>query len=320
MNLQKIVFLDASTVDAGDVDLGQIAQLADAYQAYPMTKPEDVISNIGDADVVLTNKVVISNAVMGACTNLKLICVTATGTNNVDLESAAARGIAVCNVAGYSTNSVTQHTISLLLNMFSSIHKYAGEHEKWAESPIFTRLDYSVSEVSGKVLGIAGLGSIGNSVANVAEALGMKVVGLARGSSSGDAARPRLLKQDFFGTSDVVSLHCPLTPQTHHLIRAETIGMIKPGAFLINTGRGDLVDEVALAGALKSGRLGGAALDVLSEEPPKADHPLLRPDIPNLIVTPHSAWAAVESRRKLMEEVAENIRAFCRGEERNRVG
>ena len=319
MNAQKIVFLDASTVDAGDVDLGQISQLAEGYEEYPVTSADNVVSNIGDADVILTNKVVIPNEVMGECKNLKLICVTATGTNNVDLEAAKARGIAVCNVAGYSTNSVTQHTISMLLNLFSGIHQYAGERAKWAESPIFTRLDYPVSEVSGKVLGIAGLGSIGKSVATVAEALGMKVVGLARGNSSNDPSRTRLVKQEFFAISDSVSLHCPLTPQTHHLIRAETIGMMKPGAFLINTGRGDLVDEVALAGALKSGRLGGAALDVLSEEPPQADHPLLCPDIPNLIVTPHSAWAAVESRRKLMEEVAENIRAYCRGEERNRI-
>ena len=147
----------------------------------------------------------------------------------------------------------------------------------------------------------------------------MKVVALSRGNSGGDPSRPRLAKQEFLATSDVISLHCPLTPETHHLIRAETIGMMKPGAFLINTGRGDLVDEVALAGALRSGRLGGAGLDVLSEEPPQADHPLLCPDIPNLIVTPHSAWAAVESRRKLMEEVAENIRAYGRDEERNRI-
>ena len=166
-----IVFLDASTVDAGDVDLSPIAELADDYREFPRTAPDDVITNIGAADTVLTNKVVISNEVMEACGNLKLICVTATGTNNVDLEAAKARGVAVCNVAGYSTDSVTQHTISMLLNLFSSIHQYAGEREKWADSPIFTRLEYPVTEVSGKVLGIAGLGAIGRSVATVAEAL-----------------------------------------------------------------------------------------------------------------------------------------------------
>ena len=299
--------------------MGLISGLGKCYEAHAATAPEEAAGRIGDADVVVTNKVVIGDAVLAACPNLKLVCVAATGTNNVDLVAAKARGVAVCNVAGYSTASVTQHTICSLLNLFTGIHRYAREVPQWAESPIFTRLDHPVSEVAGKVLGVVGLGAIGGSVAAVAEALGMRVIGLARGGGGQKAGRwERLGHEGFFRMSDAVTLHCPLTPETRHLIRAESLGLMKSSAFLINTGRGDLVDEVALAGALRSGRIAGAAVDVLSVEPPPAGHVMLG-KVPNLIVTPHTAWAAVEARRRLVEGVAENIRAFFDGEERNRV-
>ncbi|MEM7146074.1 MAG: D-2-hydroxyacid dehydrogenase [Verrucomicrobiota bacterium] len=317
----KIVFLDASTVGSGDVDLSRFEDFG-TFDAYPTTSPEEKIEHLHDATIAITNKVVLDQSTLEHCPQLRLICVSATGVNNIDLDAARSMNIPVCNVAGYSTNSVAQHTISLLLNLATNHHRLAQEHHKWPHSPIFTRLDHPVTEIAGKTLGIAGAGAIGSAVGRAAEALGMNIQTLARpgsGNPTNTAPWPRVAKDNFFQTSDAISLHCPLNDETRHLINLDTLALMNNEAFLINTGRGELIDEPALADALRSGHLGGAALDVLSIEPPPHDHPLLAPDIPNLILTPHTAWISREARERLISEVAANIRAFLDGTPRNLV-
>ncbi|MCB1232654.1 MAG: D-2-hydroxyacid dehydrogenase [Verrucomicrobiae bacterium] len=316
-----LVFLDRDTLDAGDVDFSDLEAIGPVTY-FPLTRSGERASRVGEAEIILTNKVMIDVETMDAAPKLKLIQVVATGINNVDVEAAKARGIAVCNVSGYSTPSVTQHTFALMLDLLSHVHTYAAEAPKWAESPIFTRLDHSIGELAGRTLGIAGLGSIGKSVATVAEAFGMKVIGLAReggGTSTGTDGYERLPKERFFAESDVITLHCPLTEATQDLINRETLGMMKSTAVLINTGRGPLINESDLVEALKAGTIAGAGLDVLSVEPPPADHPLLDPSIPNLMITPHTAWASREARLRLLDRVVENLHAFLAGERLNRV-
>jgi len=308
----KIVFLDSATTTRDDIDFSPLEAIGDLV-LHDHTTADNIVERSGDADILLSNKVVISAATMDACPNLKMIQVCATGTNNVDLDAAKARNIAVCNVSGYSTPAVVQHTFALILNLYTQVHRFAAEAEQWPESPFFTRLDYPISELADKTLGIAGLGTIGSAVADVGEAFGMKVIGLARdGGSAANADRPRLTAPDFFAQSDIVSLHCPLTPQTENMINADSLSKMKDHALLINTGRGPLVDETALLHALNNGDIGGAGLDVLSTEPPAADHPLIKAAarLPNLLITPHTAWSSVEARRRLMDGVEVNIRAF----------
>ncbi|MDA7673033.1 D-2-hydroxyacid dehydrogenase [Verrucomicrobiales bacterium] len=313
----KIVFLDRDTTDADDIDFSEI-EASGEFLTFPITSPNQVNDRIADAEIVMMNKVVINGDAMDAAPNLKLIQVVATGVNNVDLEAAKSRGIAVCNVSGYSTPGVVQHTFTLILNLMTNVHRFAAEPEKWAASPHFTRLDFPVSELAGKTLGIAGLGSIGGAVADVAEAFGMRVIGLARDGAGSSGDRARLERAAFFAEADVISLHCPLTDDTHHLINSETLSQMKSSAILINTGRGDLVNEPDLLAALKAGEIAGAGLDVLSAEPPASGHPLLE-RLPNLLITPHTAWSSIESRVRLIEGVASNLRAFLNGEKENRV-
>ncbi len=308
----KIVFLDSATTTRDDIDFGPLEVIGDLV-LHEHTTPTNIVERSADADILLSNKVVIDAATMDACPNLKMIQVCATGTNNVDLDAAKARNIIVCNVSGYSTPAVVQHTFALILNLCTQVHRFAAEADKWPESPFFTRLDYPISELADKTLGIAGLGTIGSAVAGVGEAFGMKVIGLAReGGSETSGNRPRLAADDFFASADIVSLHCPLTPQTENMINADSLIKMKDDSLLINTGRGPLVDETALLDALQKGVIGGAGLDVLSTEPPAADHPLIKAavDLPNLLITPHTAWSSIEARRRLMDGVATNIRAF----------
>jgi glycerate dehydrogenase len=317
-----IVFLDLGSTDAGDLDFSELESLGDLVR-HDRTEPDEVAARISEAHIVLTNKVPITKGTIAISPTLQLIQVVATGYNNVDIDAAKRYGVAVCNVSGYSTPAVAQHALTLLLNLTTGIHRYAQEAAEWPKSPYFTRLDHPISELSGKVLGIAGMGTIGSLLATLAEALGMKVVSLKReGQSSpyaGQANRLRLDPDEFFPRCDAISLHCPLTAETHHLINAKTLDQMKSSAYLINTGRGDLVDEPALAEALRQGNIAGAGLDVLSTEPPPADHVLLSPDIPNLIITPHTAWASVESRQRLLDGVAMNIQAFLSGQSLNRL-
>ncbi len=315
MTRPRIVFLDSSTVDAGDVSFEPLAVLGELV-LHPVTPPDLVRDRCQGADIVLTNKTAVDRDILSACPTVKLVAVTATGTNNVDLAAARDLGVRVTNVRGYSTESVAQHTLCLLLNLATNMHRLAREPEAWARSPHFTRLDYPMEELAGRTLGIVGLGTIGSRVADLGRALGMRIIALGREgqpASSGDIHR--LPAAEFFPAADAVTLHCPLTPQTERLISADVLRSMKPAAFVINTGRGPLVDEDALLAALRDGTIAGAGLDVLSVEPPRPDHPLLAANLPNLIVTPHTAWATTESRRRLLDGVARNLAAFLEGKD-----
>lgn len=314
--MQNITFLDASTL--GDTDLNPLADFGN-LALHPSTSPEETAERLQNTTIAVTNKVVIDEAVIKSATHLQLVCIAATGTNCVDLEAAKNAGILVCNVAGYSTAGVTQHTLGLLINLATGMHHYASEAAEWPHSPIFTRLDHPMTDLSGKTLGIVGLGTIGKSVATAAQALGMQVIALAREGSSSAGGIPRVPKDEFYAQADAVSLHCPLTPETHQMINQETLGLMKPSAFLINTGRGDLVNEADLASALKNGTIAAAGLDVLTAEPPAKDHILLGSNLPNLIITPHTAWASIESRQRLLDGIVKNIRGFLTGIPSNQV-
>ncbi len=316
----SITLLDAATLDRGDLDLGQIAALGD-FTSHPVTAPDQVAGRIREAEIVLSNKVVLDREIISQAPRLQCICVCATGVNNVDLDAAKEKGIVVCNVSGYSTPTVTQHTLCLLLNLATNIHRYASEAALWPQSNIFCRLNYPVVELAGKTLGVVGAGKIGSAVGAAAASLGMRIQVLGREGHLDPTPEgwKRLPRDEFFRTSDAVTLHCPLTPDTRHLINSQTLNIMSAGSFLINTGRGDLIDEPALADSLRRGHLGGAALDVLSQEPPPPDHPLLASDIPNLILTPHSAWTSRESRERLLDGLLANITSFLAGSPSNRV-
>jgi len=309
----RIVFLDSSTLNAGDVSFDALSDLGDLV-LHPVTPPEQVLERCQEAEIVLTNKTVLNRGTLSSCPSLRLVAITATGTNNVDLAASRELGVRVTNVKGYSTESVAQHTLCLLLNLATSISRFTREPEAWARSPHFTRLDYPMRDLAGQTLGIAGLGTIGRRVADLASAFRMNVIALAREGGDISGTIPRLPAEDFFPAADAVTLHCPLTPQTERLIRAEVLRQMKPTAFLINTGRGPLVDESDLLDALRQGVIGGAGLDVLSVEPPRPDHPLLTSGLPNLLITPHTAWATTESRRRLLAGVASNVAAFLSGD------
>jgi glycerate dehydrogenase len=316
----NIVLLDASTLHHGELDLSPLAELG-SLTCHATTDPDDALERSQAADVLITNKVVLSRALIEACPNLRLILVAATGTNCVDLDAARDRGLPVCNVSGYSTASVAQHALGMLINLASNIHRFDRDaRSAWPESPIFTRLDYPVVELAGKVLGIVGYGAIGQAVGRAAAALDMEIIALARpGQATTTGPIPRLNTGEFFRHADAVTLHCPLTPQTEQFINSEILTLMKQSAFLINTGRGALIDEPALAEALRCGDIAGAALDVLSSEPPAATHPLLAPDIPNLLITPHTAWTSLEARHRLLAGIRSNILAFLAGQPTNRV-
>ncbi len=314
----QLVFLDLATTNRDDLDFSELEKLG-TLTTYPMTAPHEIAERIKDANIVLSNKVVIGADEMDSAPDLKLIQVVATGVNNIDLDAAKARDLAVCNVSGYSTEAVAQHVFASLLNLTSNVHRFAAEPEKWAESPIFTRLDYPVGELNGKTLGIVGLGSIGKAVARIGKAFGMEVIAYGREGSGNSGEIPRLSPEAFFAASDVITLHCPLTEETKHLINGETLSLMKPGAILVNTGRGDLVHEEALVTALRNGTIGGAAIDVLTPEPPPADHPFLTAGLDNLFITPHTAWSTREARQRLLNGVVENIKSFRNGEQVNRV-
>lgn len=313
------IFLDRDTVDRGDMDVSVLETHLPHWRFYGLTSAAELHPRIADAEVVISSKVMLDEAALAAAPKLKLICIAATGTNNVDLAAAQRRGVVVCNVRGYATPSVVQHTMAVMLSLSMRLGKYrrAVMRGEWQQSPHFCMLDYPIHELAGKKLGIVGYGELGQAVAKVAEAFGMQVLISQR---PGGAPTPgRLPLHELLPRVDVLSLHCPLTPETHHLIGAKELALMKPTALLINTARGGIVDEVALADALRDNRLGGAGIDVLTTEPPRAGNPLLADDIPNLILTPHIAWASVESRQRLLDQIGLNIAAFLNGEPRNRV-
>jgi glycerate dehydrogenase len=312
------VLLDLDTL-GDDLDLGRLEASLDDWNLHPVTAADEVAARIAGAEVAVSNKVLLDAAALAASPQLRFIAIAATGTNNVDLEAARAAGIVVSNVTAYGTPSVAQHVFSLLLALTTRLVDYSAavRDGRWAASPHFCLLDYPIRELQGKVLGIVGFGELGQGVARLAEAFGMEVRVAQRPGGPVQAGRVPLA--ELLPAVDVLTLHCPLTAATHHLIGAAELAAMRDDAVLINTARGGIVDEAALAAALRAGTLGGAGFDVLTVEPPRAGNPLLAPDLPNLIVTPHVAWAARESRQRLIDQVAENIRRFRAGDPRNRV-
>jgi glycerate dehydrogenase len=319
----RIVILDGFVTDQGDVEVfwGGLRRLGEVV-AYPRTGSADVVARCQGADVVVTNKVAIRKGELAALTHLAYVGIAATGTNVVDLDAARAAGVAVTNVPGYATEAVAELVFALVLHFSHDVagHDASVKRGAWAASPDFAFFTRPLFELAGKTLVVVGSGAIGGAVARIAAAFGMRVLKAAvPGSQSGEARTPLV---EALPLADVVTLHCPLTPATERLVNAAFLDALKPGAILVNTGRGGLVDEPALLAALAGGRLGGVGLDVLTQEPPAAGHPLLDPGAPwaaRVVVTPHVGWGTVEARRRLAAEVTENVAAFARGEPRNRV-
>jgi glycerate dehydrogenase len=318
----RIVILDGITMRGGDLDLAPLEGLGDVVY-HDRTTPDELLPRAADAPCLLTNKVVIDRDAIAALPRLRYIGVTATGVNVVDLAAARERGVVVTNVPAYSTMSVAQHVFALLLELVNhtgdhnaAVHDPAVSGGRWAACADFSFTVAPITELAGKTLGIVGLGEIGCAVARIAAALGMTIAAAETQRRRPSLELPTgpvqwLPLDELFAAADVVSLHCPLTDATTGLVNALRLARMKRSAILINTGRGPLVDEAALAAALREHRLGGAGLDVLSIEPPPANHPLL--NAPRCVITPHVAWASVEARRRLLHTVAENLRAFLQG-------
>ena len=318
--MTRAVVLDLATITRGDLDLTALDDALPGWVGHAVTAADDLHARIAEAEIVLTNKIRLDAAAFAAAPHLKLVCLAATGTNNVDLDAARARGVAVANIRGYCTASVAQHVFALVLALTIDLPGYRRllAEGAWRDSPQFCLLDFPIRELAGKTLGIVGYGELGRATARIGEAFGMEVM-IARRVGTQGAADGRVPLDELLARADVVSLHCPLTPATRAMIDAAALERMKPDALLINTARGALVDEAALADALRAGHIGGAGIDVLSEEPPVNGNPLLADDIPNLIVTPHIAWAAREARQRAIDEMAANAKAFLDGVMRNRV-
>lgn len=303
----KIVILDGSGANPGDLSWSPISALGE-LTVYDYTAAGETISHIGDAEIVLTNKTVIDRAVLDACPAIRYVGIIATGYNVVDLDACRERGIPVCNVPAYSTTAVAQHVFALLLELTNLVghHNAAVQEGRWVTNPGFCFWDAPLRELDGLTLGIVGYGQIGQRTARIAEAFGMKVLACASRPREGLVSLEQVLRE-----SDIISLHCPLTAANAGFINRETIAMMKPGAILINTARGGLLNEQDVRDALESGRLGACGLDVVSVEPMKADNPLL--GAPNCLITPHIAWAPRETRARLIRIAADNVAAFMQG-------
>lgn len=314
----KIVILDAYAANPGDLSWDEFAALGE-LTVYDRTAPEDVAARIGDAEVVFINKVRLTDEIFAACPNLKLVSILATGYNIVDLAAAKRRGITVCNVPGYSTRAVVQMTFALLLEICQQVglHSGAVHTGRWQSCPDFCFWDRPLIELDGKTMGIVGYGAIGSAVGTVAQALGMKLLVTARHEKPVPEGARFVSLPELLAQSDVVSLHCPQTAENARMIDAGALAQMKDGAILINTARGGLLDEQAVADALRSGKLLAAGMDVVSAEPIRADNPLLT--APNCFLTPHIAWAPLETRRRLQTISAENLRAFLAGKPQNVV-
>jgi glycerate dehydrogenase len=304
------VFLDADTL-GNDVDLSPIKAVTGNLTLHSRTAPDQVMDRLKGFDTVLVNKVVLSRAHFEACPELKTIAVVATGLNNIDKQAATDHGIRVMNVTNYGRSTVAQHTMALILALATRLLDYDRDVRagRWARSDMFCLMDYPIMELEGKTLGIVGYGDLGQGVAERARAFGLKVVLGCRPGQKPETVDgcSRISLDELLPQVDVLSLHCLLTDETRHMIGARELRMMKKEALLINTSRGGLVDEQALADALRAGTIGGAGFDVLTEEPPRNGNPLLANDIPNLIVTPHSAWASREARQRIVEITARNL-------------
>ena len=313
----RIVVLDAATVVGNGIDLEFLKEFGEVEE-YDLTAPEEVIPRLQSADAVICNKVRITAEVMAACPTLKYVGLFATGFNNIDVAYAATHGVTVCNVPGYSTEAVAQHTFAFILELTDRVHTYneTVAQGDWVRSRTFAYFPIPMMELCGKTIGIVGYGAIGRRVGDMARAFGMRVLVHGRRPIP-DEDVEQVPFEELLRRSDVVTLHCPLNADSEGMMDAAAFAAMKEGAIFINTSRGGLVDEHALRHALDSGHLLGAGVDVLQVEPMAADCPLL--GAPHLLITPHIAWAGVETRRRLMGVVAENLRRFMAGDPINRV-
>lgn len=314
----KIVVLDGYALNPGDLSWAELETLAPCT-IYDRTPAAEVVPRAREAEIVLTNKTVLNREIISRLPHLRYIGVLATGYDIVDVAAAAERNIPVCNVPDYATPSVAQMVFAHLLNLTLGVaaHGRSVAVGKWSQCPDFAFWEFPLIELSDLTMGIVGFGRIGRAVAGIAKAMDMHVLAYDVAPPAGEPAVRFVPLEELFRTSDVVSLHCPLTPQTRHLVNAERLSWMKPTAYLINTGRGQLIDEPALAKALNTGRLAGAGLDVLSTEPPSIDNPLLKAK--NCYITPHIAWATVAARKRLLSITVENIRAFLTSRPQNVV-
>jgi glycerate dehydrogenase len=316
-NRPTAAFLDFATLGP-NVSTASLDALVDTkYFGYSSARELD--DRLATAEIAIVNKVQLDRKTIFAAPRLRLIALSATGTDNIDCRAAEERGVAVANTRSYASAAVAQHVFALVLALTNHVARYDAlvRADAWRKSPSFALFDYPIRELAGRTLGVVGFGALGRAVAALGRCFGMEVLISTRFRD--EPAEGRVPFTTILRTADVVSLHCPLTQETRHMIGAAELKLMKPDAVLINTARGGLIDGKALAAALKNGTIGGAGIDVLPVEPPGADEPLLAPDIPNLLVTPHIAWAAREARQRALEQVAENIAAFMSGKRLRRV-
>ncbi|MDY6485971.1 2-hydroxyacid dehydrogenase [Acinetobacter faecalis] len=310
----KAVFLDYVSLDQNDLNFKDLENIFDEWEIYPSTSSEQLLERIQNVDVIISNKVVVNTEAIQQCPNLKLILISATGTNNIDLVQAKKQGVVVCNCQAYGTSAVAQHTLMLMLNLATSFKQYerAVQNGDWNKASQFCLLDYPIIELEGKTLGILGYGELGKAVAKLAEAFGMKI--LVGALPNRPVQENRIPFNELLSQVDFLTLHCPLSTDTQNLIDAKAFDAMKHSAFLINCARGGIVNEQDLADALIAGKIAGAATDVLMVEPPKDGNVLLNSEIPNLLITPHSAWGSVDARQRIVQQMVENVEAFKKGQ------
>jgi glycerate dehydrogenase len=313
------VFLDLQTFNP-ELDLTKVQAPIEHLDCHQLTCAGTLLSRCQNKEVIITNKVVLNREILSQLPQLKLICIAATGTNNVDLDAAKEFGIAVTNVSGYAKNSVSQYVFAMLLEHLNHTSHFINNTRKnrWQQSPTFCQIDKSINELAGKTLGIIGYGAIGKQVATIAKAFGMEVLISEHINQqtirSGRTPFEQVLKQ-----ADIISLHCPLTDSTERLINQQTLSLIKDGAILINTARGQLIDDYALLAALDSKQLGAAIIDVLNQEPPTNEHPLIKNNRENLYLSAHLAWGSIEAQQLLLNTIGDNIASFIAGKNLNRI-
>jgi glycerate dehydrogenase len=315
--MNRITVLDWGTVSTGDIKESEIFSDGD-ITFYGLTSAEQTTGRIAGSNIVLCNKVLITEEIIKSCPDLKYIGLFATGFNNIDIKAAKEHGITVCNAGSYSTDAVAQHTFALILQHYSKVSLYREytESGKWITSPTFSAFPYPMYELAGRTIAVVGFGSIGKAVAKIADAFGMKVIVNTR-TKPENCSYELVSLDDAFRRADIITFHCPLTEATKGAISRERIALMKESAVIINTSRGPVADEQALADALNSGRIAGAGLDVLEYEPMRKDCPLI--GAKNCIITPHVAWAPLETRRRLINIVNSNIRAYLNGTPENVV-
>ena len=312
----KAVILDVDTLAAEDLNIGALKSQVEHWSLYGYTAEDEVADRIADADIVFSNKIKIDAEAMAAAKKLKLIAVMATGTNNIDLDAAKQQDILVCNARDYSTASVAQHTMAMILALSTNLIAYdrAVKQGEWQQQKLFCLLNHPIHDLAGKTLGLIGYGNMAKKVEQMALAFDMRVIVAQSLSADAELTEGRVPLDELLSRSDIVSLHCPLTEQSRDLLNAKNIAKMKPSALLINTARGGIVNETDLVVALRDKVIAGAGIDVLSQEPPTDDSPLIQAKLPNLLLSPHCAWGSQESRQRLVDQLTEIVKAFKAGQ------